>query len=265
LIHRSLKSSAGFRVQVKGNVAIASDPFKVPTGKAGDDQEAGDARREQSAVSAAEPDSAGTTRVLEHDDQPFPWEMATAVSNQVFEDGIHEFLVEVGGPGLLGFCPASFIEQRTRIGKHWMNEDNFDRTWALHSTGTFANGNVCSESERNARFTAGDRILIRLNLFQVMCIEPIFMLPRIPLCIRTIPHDSEIDDTHCYALCFVGRNSGCAFLFRMLAKMTRLDCTGTQIEHWLSCRITQETAEYFRSPCVPFFVDNIFMSISPRS
>ena len=122
--------------------------------------------------------------------------MATAVSDKVFEDGVHEFLVEVGGTGLLGFCPASFVDQRTRIGKapvvyleglafckpfrtetdcishasmagkHWMNEENYDKTWVLHSSGTFANGSVCSEPERNARFTAGDRIRIRLNLFQ---------------------------------------------------------------------------------------------------
>mmetsp|Transcript_100478 Transcript_100478/g.146673 ORF Transcript_100478/g.146673 Transcript_100478/m.146673 type:complete len:269 (-) Transcript_100478:340-1146(-) len=108
----------------------------------------------------------GPTRVLENDDQPFPWEMATAVSEKVFEDGTHEFLVEVGGTGLLGFCQASFVDQRSNIGKHWMNEDNVDRTWVLHSAGYFANGNVRSENERSARFTAGDRIIIQLNLFK---------------------------------------------------------------------------------------------------
>ena len=101
-------------MDVQGDVAIASDPFKVPTGKAGD-AESG-AGREPSA-SEIPSELSGTTRVLEHDDQPFPWEMATAVSEKVFEDGIHEFLVEVGGTGLLGFCPSSFVDQRTKIGK----------------------------------------------------------------------------------------------------------------------------------------------------
>ena len=101
-------------MDVQGDVAIASDPFKVPTGKAGD-AESG-AGREPSASEILS-ELSGTTRVLEHDDQPFPWEMATAVSEKVFEDGIHEFLVEVGGTGLLGFCPSSFVDQRTKIGK----------------------------------------------------------------------------------------------------------------------------------------------------
>ena len=132
---------SSFRVQVYGDVAIASDPFKVPTEKVGDAESGGEARRERSggealalapllfplafprslfhilADVAADKPSSGTTRVLEHDDQPYPWEMATAVSDKVFEDGVHEFLVEVGGTGLLGFCPASFVDQRTRIGK----------------------------------------------------------------------------------------------------------------------------------------------------
>ena len=85
----------------------------------------------------------------------FPWEMATAVSEKVFEEGVHEFLVEVRGTGLLGFCQASFTEQRANIGKHWMNEDNRNRTWVLHSNGYFANGNQLSANERLARFTSG--------------------------------------------------------------------------------------------------------------
>lgn len=73
--------------------------------------------------------------------------------------------VEVGGTGLLGFCDASFTEQRTNIGRHWLNEHNWNRTWVLHSAGYFANGNVRDANVKNARFTAGDRILIKLNFF----------------------------------------------------------------------------------------------------
>lgn len=225
--------TTGFRVQVQGNVAIASDSFKVATRKAGDAQEAGEARREQSVASAVSADarSAGTTRVLEHDDQPFPWELATAVSDKVFEDGIHEFVVEVGGPGLLGFCPASFVEQRTRIGKHWMNEDNVDRTWTLHSTGAFANGNMCSESERNARFTAGDRILVRLNLFQVLCKVP--------------GSNSNFMIDHAF---FISSSE-----LRIYTQGAPFDphacCNDLAWLHWDTTRpVTQETAEYFRSP-----------------
>ncbi len=85
----------------------------------------------------------------------FPWEMATAVSEKVFEEGVHEFLLEVHGTGLLGFCQASFTEQRANIGKHWLNEHNHNRTWVLHSNGYFANGNKLSANERLARFTSG--------------------------------------------------------------------------------------------------------------
>eukprot|EP00802_Teleaulax_amphioxeia_P009105 Tamp_09121.p1 GENE.Tamp_09121~~Tamp_09121.p1 ORF type:complete len:311 (+),score=74.40 Tamp_09121:89-1021(+) len=153
---------SSFRVQVRGDTAAASDPFKVLEEKAGDDERGGDA----SAPKDAAGDANGATRILEFDDQPFPWEMATAVSEKVFEEGVHEFLVEVRGTGLLGFCQASFTEQRANIGKHWMNEDNRNRTWVLHSNGYFANGNQLSANERLARFTSGDRILIRLNLFK---------------------------------------------------------------------------------------------------
>ena len=58
--------------------------------------------------------------------------------------------VEVGGTGLLGFCDASFTEQRTNIGRHWLNEHNWNRTWVLHSAGYFANGNVRDANVKNA-------------------------------------------------------------------------------------------------------------------
>ena len=155
---------SSFRVQVNGHVATASDSFVVPKRKAADeDTPGGDGgTSEESGEAYAE----SCRRVLDYDDQPFPWEVATAVSDKVFEEGVHEFLVEVGGTGMLGFCEASFTEKRAMIGKHWMNEENVNRVWILHSTGHFANGNVLSENEPNARFTAGDRILIKLDLFK---------------------------------------------------------------------------------------------------
>jgi len=57
---------SGFRVQVRGDTAAASDPFKVLEEKAGDDERGGDA----SAPKDAAGDANGATRILEFDDQP---------------------------------------------------------------------------------------------------------------------------------------------------------------------------------------------------
>jgi hypothetical protein len=56
---------AGFRVHVKGDVAIASDPFKVPSGKAGEEDIIGGGE-----AAPATDNASGTTRIIEYDDQP---------------------------------------------------------------------------------------------------------------------------------------------------------------------------------------------------
>lgn len=57
---------SGFRVQVRGDRAVATDPFKVLKEKAGDDENKGDSSGKEDGAG----DGYGTTRILEFDDQP---------------------------------------------------------------------------------------------------------------------------------------------------------------------------------------------------
>ncbi|KAJ1481561.1 hypothetical protein T484DRAFT_1899292 [Baffinella frigidus] len=125
------------------------------------------------AAAAARPSYAkqkqeGNTRAsdMKMDEVTFPWDMASGLSRETFSDGCHEFLVQVGGFGLVGFVDASIADERQRLREHWITRGNAGRTWLLHTSGFLVQGDQVSQFDPAARLASHDKVMIQLDTFR---------------------------------------------------------------------------------------------------